>query len=187
MRAVPHHVAPGQDVTALEFKFGLIDMRGAATCGIAHADPSPPGRRVAAPVRHILAWTSPCAGRTGRPATGAAIRQERSALPVASSTLAWTEKTSIRRVRVRSRSTCCFGAASSRSPPACRACFRARTSAAKPLQSMKSRPARSTTISRSRAAAAVSAAATLAASTGQARRATRRPPDRRIRGYPHPR
>ena len=103
-----------------------------------------------------------------RPATGAAIRRERSALPVASSTLAWTEKTSIRRVRVRSRSTCCCGAASSRSPPACRACFRARTSAATPLQSMKSRPARSTIISRSRAAAAVSAAATLAASTGQA-------------------
>lgn len=62
------------------------------------------------------------------------------------------EKTSLSRVRVSSRSTCCRGAASSRSPPACRACSRTRTSAARPLESMNSSPVRSMMMSRSRAA-----------------------------------
>jgi hypothetical protein len=49
-------------------------------------------------------------------------------------------------------------------PPACRACLRPRASAATPLQSMNSRPARSTMTPGSRATAAASAAATSAAS-----------------------
>ena len=49
-------------------------------------------------------------------------------------------------------------------PPPCRACLRPRASAATPLQSMNSRPARSTMILGSRATAAASAAATSPAS-----------------------
>jgi hypothetical protein len=49
----------------------------------------------------------------GGPPAVAAVRRDRPAPRAASSTLAWTEKTSISRVRVSSRSTCCCGAASS--------------------------------------------------------------------------
>ena len=71
----------------------------------------------------------------GRHGTGTVSRRERPALPAASSTLAWTENSPARRVIATTRSTRCCGAASSRSPPACRACLRARASAATPLQS----------------------------------------------------
>jgi hypothetical protein len=76
----------------------------------------------------------------GRHGTGTASRRERPALPAASSTLAWTENSPARRVIATTRSTRCCGAASSRSPPACRAWLRPRASAATPLQSMNSRP-----------------------------------------------
>jgi cysteine synthase len=99
----------------------------------------------------------------GEPLTVAAARRDRPASLAASSTLAWTEKTSISRVRVSRRSTCCCGAASSRSPPACRACLRTRASAARPLESMNSKPVRSTIMSRSRAATTESSATTLTA------------------------
>ena len=74
-----------------------------------------------------------------RHGTGTASRRERPALPAASSTLAWTENSPARRVIATTRSTRCCGAASSRSPPACRACLRPRASAATPLQSMNFR------------------------------------------------
>ena len=66
----------------------------------------------------------------GRHGTGTASRRERPALPAASSTLAWTENSPARRVIATTRSTRCCGAASSRSPPACRACLRPRDAAA---------------------------------------------------------
>ena len=66
----------------------------------------------------------------GLPGGSAAARRGRPALPAASPTPAWTGKTSISRVRARTRRTCCCGAASSRLPPACRACFRQRCHAA---------------------------------------------------------
>src|SRR3984957_17716750 len=64
----------------------------------------------------------------------------------------------------RTRVTACCGAARMRSPPASLACLRPRTSAAMPLESMNSRPARSTMIPGSRTASAPSAAATATAS-----------------------
>lgn len=81
--------------------------------------------------------------------------RDRLPLLVASSTHAWMEKASAMRVRARTRSTCCCGPASSRSPPARRACVFV-PSAATPLESMNSRPARSTTISRSEVTTAAS-------------------------------
>jgi hypothetical protein len=84
--------------------------------------------------------------------------------PTASSTVAQTENTSAMRVVARTRITAFCGAASTRSPPARRACLRPCASAATPLESMNCRPARSTMIPGSRAATAASAAATLTAS-----------------------
>jgi AcrR family transcriptional regulator len=98
---------------------------------------------------------------TGHPAASVTARRQHSA---ASSTLAWTGRTSARRVRVSIRRTRRCGAASRSSPPARRANFRPRTSAARPLQSMNSSPARSTMISGSRAVASANAVATPAAS-----------------------
>src|SRR5580700_1783823 len=86
------------------------------------------------------------------------------AMPAASSTRAWTVKTSSSRVMASIRRTCCWGAASSRSRPARRACCRARTRAARPLESMNSRPSRSTMTVRPLVATTASDAATCAAS-----------------------
>ena len=69
-------------------------------------------------------------------------------LPIAWPTLAWMAKTPVSRVAARIRSTWSCGAASSRSSPALRACLRASSRAVRPLQSMNSRPARSTISSR---------------------------------------
>jgi MFS family permease len=110
------------------------------------------------PAARSMSWRRSAAAGAGYPAV-----TTRRAIRTASATLAWTEKTSIRPVRARMRRTGPRGAASSRSPPACRACARTRPSTPKAQQSMNSSAARSTMIRGSRATTAASTAMTLSA------------------------